>query len=149
MYSGWANCRKLIRSDSGNIALMFGLAAVPLLLMLGGAVDFARYNRYKSDLANAVDAGALALARNAELYAEECKKLGEVCPEAGVFVGDYVATLVRADGAFDVGTSPSPERRTASPSPRTERCKRRSFRSGACCSTGAVSTRWMSTSDRA
>ena len=37
--------------------------AIPLFLFMGGAVDFARYTRYKADLANAVDAAALALAR--------------------------------------------------------------------------------------
>jgi Flp pilus assembly protein TadG len=47
----------------GNVFVLFGAAAIPLMLILGGAVDFARYTRYRTDLANAVDAAPLALAR--------------------------------------------------------------------------------------
>lgn len=100
----FANARKLLRNESGNIAIMFGAASIPLLLIMGGAVDFTRHNRYKVDLANAVDAGALALARNAETFSEECKKVGETCPQAGKFVSDYIAAMFTPHKDFKLGT---------------------------------------------
>ena len=51
------------RDERGNMFVLFGASAIPLLLIMGGAVDFARYERYKDDLSNAVDSASLALAR--------------------------------------------------------------------------------------
>jgi Flp pilus assembly protein TadG len=50
-------------NERGNVFILFGATAIPLFLFMGGAVDFASYTRYKGDLANAVDAASLALAR--------------------------------------------------------------------------------------
>ena len=49
--------------QSGNVAIIFALCSVPLLMLMGGAVDFSRHARYKAALANNVDAVGLALAR--------------------------------------------------------------------------------------
>jgi Flp pilus assembly protein TadG len=46
----------------GNVAMMFGLAAVPLLLGAGIAVDYARSTQSESQLQGAIDAAALAVA---------------------------------------------------------------------------------------
>lgn len=53
--------RRFASDDRGNVFVLFGAAAIPLILIMGGAVDFARYTRYRADLSNAVDAAALAL----------------------------------------------------------------------------------------
>lgn len=55
--------RRLLSDERGNIFVLFGASAIPLLLIMGGAVDFTRYTRYKTELSNAVDAAAIALAR--------------------------------------------------------------------------------------
>ena len=51
---------------SGNFAVIFALAAVPIILLAGGAVDFGRAYYVRSDLQNALDAAALAVASSAE-----------------------------------------------------------------------------------
>jgi Flp pilus assembly protein TadG len=55
--------RSLMRDEDGNVFILFGAAVIPLVLFLGGAVDITRYNRHKTDLANALDAAALSLGR--------------------------------------------------------------------------------------
>ena len=75
---------RLRRDEGGNIAILFGASAIPLLLLMGGAVDIARFSRYKADLANAVDSASLSLAKNGEGLDEE---------EAEEFVKNHVAAL--------------------------------------------------------
>jgi hypothetical protein len=89
--SAWARFR---RDEGGNVFVLFGATAIPLLLLMGGAVDMARHARYKADLANAVDAAALALARQGENFTEG---------QAKAFVESYVAGFGVADGYFTVG----------------------------------------------
>lgn len=55
------------RRDSGSVAMIFGLVAVPLLLSAGAAVDFAHTSRAKTALQAAVDIAAVTAARNANL----------------------------------------------------------------------------------
>jgi Flp pilus assembly protein TadG len=47
-------------SRSGGVAMIFGLAFVPLMLMAGGALDYGRFLRAKSQVQLALDASALA-----------------------------------------------------------------------------------------
>jgi len=54
------------RSISGNIVLVFGLAAVVLAVAGGGAMDYAKLLSVRQDMQAAADAAALAAAR--ELY---------------------------------------------------------------------------------
>jgi Flp pilus assembly protein TadG len=51
------------RDQRGNTAIIFGLAAVPLLALGGGAVDFAQRARVHGELQSASDTAALAAAR--------------------------------------------------------------------------------------
>jgi Flp pilus assembly protein TadG len=60
--------RRLRRDERGNIFVLFGACAVPLLLVMGGAVDLTRYNRYKAQLSAAVDSASLALSRKHRDY---------------------------------------------------------------------------------
>jgi Flp pilus assembly protein TadG len=82
---------RLRADEAGNVFVLFGAAAIPVLLMMGGAVDFARYARYKAALSSAVDAAALALAREGEDYDEA---------EATEFVEDFVAAFSVDDDYF-------------------------------------------------
>jgi Flp pilus assembly protein TadG len=85
--------KRLCDDQRGNVFILFAVAAIPLLLIMGGAVDFARYARYKAELSNAVDAAALALARVGEDYTEA---------QAKTFVENYVDAFSVGDGHFTV-----------------------------------------------
>ena len=56
--------RSILRNESGNIAILFGLALVPLIGLAGGAVDFAHRANVRADLQTSADAAALAVARS-------------------------------------------------------------------------------------
>jgi Flp pilus assembly protein TadG len=53
--------RDLLRSQRGNVAMMFGLALVPMMIAVGGGLDFARSAMVRSQMADALDAAALAV----------------------------------------------------------------------------------------
>ncbi|HLN08423.1 MAG TPA: pilus assembly protein TadG-related protein [Xanthobacteraceae bacterium] len=56
------HCRAFGRSAEGNVAIIFALAILPVVGALG-AGDYARGNRIKSELQNAVDAAVRAAAK--------------------------------------------------------------------------------------
>lgn len=56
--------RRFGRADNGNIAVMFAIALVPILGLIGLAVDFSRMSALKSKLQAAADLAALAVAKN-------------------------------------------------------------------------------------
>jgi Flp pilus assembly protein TadG len=73
--SGWAKMQECVKSvfrrnifvrftrnDSGAVALMFGLAIVPLIIAVGVAIDYARLATARTSAQAAVDAAALAAA---------------------------------------------------------------------------------------
>lgn len=55
--------RDFRNARSGNVVIMFGLALVPLIFMIGAAVDYTRASENRGNLQAAVDATALSLAR--------------------------------------------------------------------------------------
>jgi Flp pilus assembly protein TadG len=59
--------RNLIRNERGAAAMMFGLAAVPITVAAGGALDFTRAGVERAELQANADSAALGavLARNA------------------------------------------------------------------------------------
>jgi Flp pilus assembly protein TadG len=64
--------RRLSSDKSGNVTIIFGLALVPALLMVGGAIDYARAGKTRAQLSAIADAAALAAATpnmRAQLYA--------------------------------------------------------------------------------
>ncbi len=87
--------RWLQLKERGNVAVLFAFMMIPLLLLMGGAVDFARYARHKAVLANAVDAAALALAKEHDNF---------TAAQATTFVTDYVNAFNVADSAFTVSS---------------------------------------------
>ena len=57
--------RRFRRSDDGSVAMIFGLSMIPMLMVAGAAVDYARAAREKAVLGAAIDATGLALAQDA------------------------------------------------------------------------------------
>lgn len=54
--------RKFLRSDEGNLALVFAIAAVPVMLAVAGGVDFVSANNKAAKLQDALDTAAIAVA---------------------------------------------------------------------------------------
>lgn len=59
--------QKFLANDGGNAAIIFGLAAVPLLALGGGVVDFAHRAQVKTEIQSGVDTAAIAAARVLQL----------------------------------------------------------------------------------
>lgn len=55
--------RSFARNSSGNVALLFGIAALPLFAAMGLALDYSYAVRERTDLQNAIDAAAISLAK--------------------------------------------------------------------------------------
>jgi Flp pilus assembly protein TadG len=51
--------KKLISNESGNAAIVTGMAAIPMILIMGSAVDFERASNLHTELQSSVDAAAL------------------------------------------------------------------------------------------
>ncbi len=62
--SGRANWSDRLAEDSGSVAIIFGLALVPIMLLVVLGVDYARIFAARSNLQQATDSAALAIARN-------------------------------------------------------------------------------------
>lgn len=52
--------KSILRDERGNVAMIFGLMLIPMCGLVGGAVDYSRANRVKTELQSAVDAAAIA-----------------------------------------------------------------------------------------
>ncbi len=72
------------RNCEGNVAIIFALATIPLLIACGTAVDFARGYLVQTRLQAALDAAALAAASARNISDEERIELGEK-----VFAANY------------------------------------------------------------
>jgi len=79
---------RFARDQRGNVAILFAFSAIPLVGLLGGAVDVTRHHRYKADLLNAMDATAIALVRSNP--ASEA--------EADEFVNRHIAPMLPGGG---------------------------------------------------
>jgi Flp pilus assembly protein TadG len=55
---------RFVRDDSGNIALLFGIAAVPILTFVGAAIDYTRATAARTSMQAALDSTALMLAKD-------------------------------------------------------------------------------------
>jgi Flp pilus assembly protein TadG len=54
-----SSLKKMLKNDSGNTAIVVGMATVPLMLILGAGVDFERAANTQTELQSAVDSAAL------------------------------------------------------------------------------------------
>jgi len=57
--------RKFGRAERGNVVLIFSLALVPIMGMVGAAADYSRANSDKAAMQAAIDATALMLSQTA------------------------------------------------------------------------------------
>lgn len=57
--------RPFARDDRGNVAMMFAVAAVPLLGFAGAAIDYTRANNARTAMQAALDSAALMLSKDA------------------------------------------------------------------------------------
>ena len=60
----WINALSRFQSDtSGAVALMFGLALLPLLGVAGAALDYSRASQVRTSLSSALDSAVLRVAK--------------------------------------------------------------------------------------
>ncbi|NDW03880.1 VWA domain-containing protein [Jiella pacifica] len=55
--------RRLAKADAGNFGIILGLSAVPLIVAIGGAIDYSNALREKAGVQAAADAAALSAAK--------------------------------------------------------------------------------------
>jgi Flp pilus assembly protein TadG len=55
---------RFAKADRGNVAVMFGIAAVPVLSFVGAAIDYTRANSARSSMQAALDSTSLMLAKD-------------------------------------------------------------------------------------
>ncbi len=99
MWKVLARARNRFASDQrGNVGILFGFAAIPVIGLLGGAVDVARHNRYETTLLNAMDSAAFALVRRGtnDDSATRARPRGVASKdaEADAFVNNFIPGLV-------------------------------------------------------
>ncbi|MDQ2080142.1 pilus assembly protein TadG-related protein [Xanthobacteraceae bacterium Astr-EGSB] len=72
------NWRRLFAENGGNVTITFAVALVPLLALVGTAVDYSRASAIRTAMQSAADSTALAMSKTAaSLTKEEIKKQAE------------------------------------------------------------------------
>lgn len=79
---------RFVKDQRGNVAILFAFSAVPVIGLLGGAVDVTRHHRYKTEILNAMDATAIALVRQDT----------QNDADADAFVNKYIAPMLPGRG---------------------------------------------------
>jgi Flp pilus assembly protein TadG len=59
-----ASARRFVRAEDGNIAMIFAIAVLPLLSLVGAAIDYTRVSGARSAMQSALDSTALMLAKD-------------------------------------------------------------------------------------
>lgn len=98
----------------GSVAVVFGLSLVPLLIVAGGAIDYAAATGRRTSIQKALDAGVLASARNGknnasylqEIVNANLKAHGSSISNATLTTatGSDGALVYKADASFAVQT---------------------------------------------
>ena len=55
------------RADRGNIAMMFALGSIPMIVAVGGVIDYSRASMARTEMQDALDATSLALSRQTNI----------------------------------------------------------------------------------
>jgi len=91
-------CSRLFaRNTKGNVAVLFGLAIIPILIGVGGAVDYGRALLVRERMADAADASALAIGSWPDLTEAELKVKAQQ-----FFNANYPPSELGTAGAIDV-----------------------------------------------
>jgi len=124
MLSLWSKFRRALRNfsvaRSGNVAITFGIAAIPMMGFVGAAVDYSRANAVKASLQTALDSVALMLSKDAatvsadQLQANAVKYFNAIFTGANIAPGSVTITAtytttggsqVQVNGSVDVPTT--------------------------------------------
>lgn len=71
-----SNCRRLLSDRRGNIAILFGLAVVPIFGIMGAALDYSMANMQRTALQAAADNTVLALSKMMPISDEDLNTYG-------------------------------------------------------------------------
>jgi len=109
--------RGFVRGHAGNVAITFGIAAIPIIGAVGAAVDYSHANSVKVAMQAAIDSTVLMLSKDAATLTEEQLNAKALAyfkavfnrPEAGniQISATYTATggsAIKVDGSADVPT---------------------------------------------
>ncbi|HWM60783.1 MAG TPA: pilus assembly protein TadG-related protein [Rhizomicrobium sp.] len=105
-----AKARAFLREKRGNVAMIFAISIIPLTLAAGAGLDFARAMLVRQQMAEALDAAALAVGSTAGLDQEHAKTMAQAYFDANYTV-DKIAfgspvvqpfTYTNADGAVTI-----------------------------------------------
>lgn len=104
-----ARLRKQIRlfaeAREGNIAIIFALASVPMVALMGASIDFSRANAAKADLQSALDSTALMVSKSAAtMTASELQTAAKAYFDALFTNGDAKTTTITATYKPDSST---------------------------------------------
>lgn len=89
--------RRFARNTRGNVAILFGLAIIPIVLGVGVAVDYGRALIVRERMVSAADAAALAIGSWTGLTEAELKVKGQQ-----YFDANYPAATLGSVGALNV-----------------------------------------------
>src|SRR5262245_32529168 len=56
--------RRFCANNRGNIAILFGIAAIPIICFVGAAIDYTRANKARTSMQAALDSTALMLGKD-------------------------------------------------------------------------------------
>ena len=73
----WSRARRFLRADRGNVAMMFGIALVPMCIAAGVGLDYARSMVVRQQMADALDAAALAVGSTTGLNSTTAQTLAQ------------------------------------------------------------------------
>jgi Flp pilus assembly protein TadG len=85
------------RATGGNVAILFGLSLIPIMIAVGGAVDYGRALLVRERMADAADAAALAIGSWSGLTEAELKTKAQQ-----FFNANYPPSDLGTAGAVDV-----------------------------------------------
>ncbi|HEU0096943.1 MAG TPA: pilus assembly protein TadG-related protein [Rhizomicrobium sp.] len=100
--------RGFVASRRGNVAMMFGIALVPLMIATGVGLDYARAALVKSQIADALDAAALAVGSSGLKNQEDVRKAAQAYFDANYKGPGTVAVNIQnydAKGSITLGAS--------------------------------------------
>ncbi len=99
--------RRFLAAQRGSIAIIMALALLPILVLIGIAIDTGRTVSAKNGLADAVDAALLMLAREPQMSDEEARqfvedRVNEMLVGVGTPIDFEIAGLRQTENGIDV-----------------------------------------------
>lgn len=105
----------IVLENSGNMAVTLSIALLPIALAIGSGVDYTRYKMTVSAAQSAVDAAALAIARDAASHGDMLSKRateqfhanldGNLMPDVATVSADYADNITHVKALGSVDTS--------------------------------------------